>query len=496
MSREMLENGFSLLPTALGRPYPDYPPLYFWVSTLFSMPFAGVTTLSIVLPSALAAVMTVCLIYMAGCRINSRIGWLAALILATFPEFWMKAGEGTIDMLLAFNVTASLLLFSLWDDKGASTNKTLALAGALCFMILAFYTKGSIGIVLPAAAWGGYLLLSGRFRSFFFFVLLIIPVAAGCLASELFIVWKHGGTALVNDVINMQVTGRIGNKANHPFYYYVLCLLPNAFLWLLAGFLCLRRSDFGEKPTFHHPLLRLSIAWFLTTLTIFTLASTRHGRYLLPLYPPLALLLATAMNHIIKKGKCPAAKTGVNITLFFVGTLLAGGAVYAFYCHDKIYIPTSYLFIWVGAACSLLVYIQKKLTSAARLIALFLLVLATGLSGVNMLVTPESSRRSSGRQFVQAAEANLFPAMKIVVWGINPDGDGVKLAFYSAAKPESLLFVPATDNLKNIPRPFLLIMRHNKGNLLNLQKQFDSSHVTVAANGAIRSHKMIACRIE
>lgn len=38
MAREMLENGLSIIPKALGRHYPDYLPLYFWMETLFSMP--------------------------------------------------------------------------------------------------------------------------------------------------------------------------------------------------------------------------------------------------------------------------------------------------------------------------------------------------------------------------------------------------------------------------------------------------------------------------
>ncbi len=53
MAREMLEDGLSLIPKALGRPYPDYPPLYFWLETVFSMPLGHVTPLSAVLPSAI-----------------------------------------------------------------------------------------------------------------------------------------------------------------------------------------------------------------------------------------------------------------------------------------------------------------------------------------------------------------------------------------------------------------------------------------------------------
>ena len=492
MSREMLENGFSVIPTALGLPYPDYPPLYFWLSTLFSMPVAKVSTFSIVIPSALAAIMTVGITFMAGRRIHSRIGWLAALVLATFPEFWTKAGEGNIDMLLAFTVTASLFLFFIWDNSDSTKNKIPALTGALCFVLAAFFTKGPIGIVLPAAAWGGYLLTTGRFRSFFIFVLLIAIVAMGCLSLELFLVWKQGGMKLVHDVIHMQVTGRFGGKANHPFYYYLLCLLQNTALWLIIGLLCLRRQAERKGLTFQHPLLRLSIVWFIVTLIIFTLASTRHGRYLLPLYPPLALLVATCLNYIIEKKKCPAGKTAISISYFFIVALLTAGAGYALFYQDKLYIPASYLIIWATGACLTLMYIHKKVVHNTRLIALFLLILATALSGVNMLITPESSRKSSGRRFVQAAETTLSPDLKVIICGINPDGDGVKFAFYSRRKPASLQFIPSLENLKKIPGPFLLVMRDTKVNRLNLKTIFEADQITMAADGSIRSHPVIA----
>jgi len=58
MAREMIENGLTLIPRAMGRPYPDYPPLYFWFAYLFSVPVMKVTPLTIVLPSAISAAST------------------------------------------------------------------------------------------------------------------------------------------------------------------------------------------------------------------------------------------------------------------------------------------------------------------------------------------------------------------------------------------------------------------------------------------------------
>ena len=84
MAREMLENGITFIPRAMGQLYPDYPPLYFWLEVLFSMPLGHINTLSVVIPSALSAIGLIALTFRLGCEINRRVGWLAALITA-FP---------------------------------------------------------------------------------------------------------------------------------------------------------------------------------------------------------------------------------------------------------------------------------------------------------------------------------------------------------------------------------------------------------------------------
>ena len=297
--REMLEGSFTAIPTTFGIPYPDYPPLFFWFSTPFAIPFAKVTTFSIVLPSALAAIGTISITFVAGHHIHPRIGWLSALILATIPDFWMKAGESTIDMLLTCTITGALFFLYLYDNR--KTHKKRYVTGAILCLLLAFFTKGPIGLVLPSAAWFCYLLLAGRFRACINFLLLLIPVVISCLVLEFFIVWKQGGQALVNEVINMQVLGRLSEKANKPIYYYFLCVLENTALWLILGLVYLRQSIIRQGLSFQHPILHLSIVMFVIVLTIFTIASTKHGRYILPLYPPLALVLATGVHHIIKQ---------------------------------------------------------------------------------------------------------------------------------------------------------------------------------------------------
>ena len=112
MAREMLQGGWSFIPTAMGRPYLDYLPLYFWLEALFAWPSGRVTTWSAVFPSAIAGAGMVLFTWRLGREINNRVAWLAALILATLPGFWLAASRATIDMVLALGVCVTV--FSLF----------------------------------------------------------------------------------------------------------------------------------------------------------------------------------------------------------------------------------------------------------------------------------------------------------------------------------------------------------------------------------------------
>ncbi len=309
MAREMLENGIAFIPRAMGHLYPDYPPLYFWLEVLFSLPAGRVSTLSVALPSALSAVGLVALTFRFGCEINRRIGWLAALILATSPSFWLEAGSATIDMLLAFHVMAAITCLYFRDRTGDARKRTLYICGALTFFVLAFLTKGLIGIVLLAAAWGGYLLMQRRLKDLVLFGLLAVFVGAVCVAGHLAMAWKAGGVDFVHDVIEMQFAGRVGQKANAPVYYYIICLLGAAGPWCFWCIPALARF-FGRPLTGSrlfqlrksmpiHPVNRLALIWFLGVLIIFTVASTKHSHYLLPLFPALAIMLAISVNRVV-----------------------------------------------------------------------------------------------------------------------------------------------------------------------------------------------------
>ena len=335
ITREMLDGGLTIIPHTMGHPYPDYPPLFFWTAALFSMVFGHVTPLSVTLPSTLSALGLVALSFRMGREINPRVGWLAALILATFPEFWMKACEGTIDMVLGFHVAGAVSCLYFSDKSNRAKVQSIYALGAGIFVILGFLTKCPIGPVLTGTAWGSYLFVERRIKDILIFFLFMAGIFAVCVLGEIIAVWLHGGGAeLIRKVINAQVTGRGSETPNAPYHYYLIVLLGIGGLWWLWCIPGLKRFLSGlrkakltalQKILPKHPVNRLALVWLLSGLTIFTLAGTKHSRYLLPLLSPLAILLSTGVDRMLKKSELPCPQVWTGILNIFIAVLLLAG---------------------------------------------------------------------------------------------------------------------------------------------------------------------------
>jgi 4-amino-4-deoxy-L-arabinose transferase-like glycosyltransferase len=504
MAREMLEGGLSLVPKVMGKPYPDYPPLYFWLEALFSWPFGHVCTFSAVLPSALAASGLVALSYYLGRKISHRAGWLTAIILATCPEFWLKGSRATIDMLLAFEVTLALFfLYQRCKEKRPIRRRWYVLGAALA-IISAFFTKGPIGLVLPGGIWGGYLFFERQWREVTLFFLAMIFLSLICVGAELALFWNQGRVDLVSEIIRSQLTERVGEASNRSFFYYPRYLLRAAGPWWLWGIAaavsCLGLKQYatgyrglrGLIP--EHPVIRLALVWFLLVFAIFSLASSRHGRYLLPLFPALAILISVAVDRLLRARPLKYSKVLILILHgLFIILFMAGWGIFLFYPIDYV-VSLKWLVAWSIAMLFAWVLIQTFSSQDFHTVALTGLVLATGLSGAALVAEPALSRQESGRLFVEAAESMIENDVPIVLYKIHPDRNGVKYALYSRRIPEELHFCSSPEDLEQIEKPFMLV--NYERDLNGLGVFLKKNKAQLLTKGLIHRRAMVAYSVE
>jgi 4-amino-4-deoxy-L-arabinose transferase-like glycosyltransferase len=504
MAREMLEGGLSFFPTAFGNIYPDYTPLYFWLEAVFSMPAGHVSTFSAVLPSALSAAGLVAITYRLGAEISPRTGFFSAVILAANPQFWQEASHATIDMLLAFFTGLSILCLFLADNEGRRRYYLLFISS----VFLGFLTKGLIGVVLPCVIWCGYLILSRRYRGFLYFFILMVLMGAVSMGFELFYAWHSGGMALMQKILAAQVTGRVGEEANQPAYYYVAFLAQGIglwWIWVAAWVIRVFRSERPGAGSIFRAMAgdkvsRLLLAWFFPVLLLFSLASSRHGRYLMPLFPALSIFLGMTVQNVVKMAISGHDLIYVRfLDMILAVLLLTGFSVAMLKPPFSLVTPVSMVLIWVAVVIAGRFLIARLADLDAVLPSMAALLLACGLSGYGLIFEPALSIDESGRDFATEAERGMKMPERIVLYGMKQDGDGVKYALYSKAPSKDILFIPrltaGLEGLKNmLPQRFMLA--GYKKDVLELKDHSQGAFIFIpAAQGLIHRKEVMAMTV-
>jgi 4-amino-4-deoxy-L-arabinose transferase-like glycosyltransferase len=340
-SREMMERGDWVVPTFNFELRTDKPALLYWLQ-IGSYRMFGVNEAAARLPSAVAALFTVLLVYELGRLLfGAAAGLLAGVILASTVMFGAAAHFANPDALL--NLFTALTLFLFWRGYSRASGNWFIPAGLSAgFAMLA---KGPVGLVLPGAVvlvfllWERRLLVLRDWRlglGFIAFLLVAAPWYAlvGADTKGEFL----RGFFLTH---NFRRFGSAMENHGGPIYYYLLVLLVGFAPWSAfvgpAGWYGIRllRSRPTEEAAAYRASLRFLWCWVAVYFVFFSASGTKLPNYILPLYPPTALLTAHFLDGwrrgliqpppwVMRMCLLILALTGV---VFSAGTLLASGVL-------------------------------------------------------------------------------------------------------------------------------------------------------------------------
>ena len=286
VAREMYLTGDYITPRLLGETWFEKPVLMYWGAALGYALF-GIGEAGARLPSALAASISVFLVYWAGRRLFGRaIGVGAASILATSIGFFSLARAASMDMLLTACLTAGLAFFAVGQETTGTRRRWYfyAFYAALGAGVLA---KGPIAILLPGISlilflfWRG---APGNWKKWHPEGVIITGLVAGP--------W-YAAVAAVNGrefsnvfVLEHNVRRFTSDLYGHeqPFYFYVPVMLLMMFPWSFLLIPALRRR-FASKE-------QLLLIWAVVPFVFFSISGSKLPAYILPILPPLALLCA------------------------------------------------------------------------------------------------------------------------------------------------------------------------------------------------------------
>lgn len=325
VAREMVESGHYIVPHLNSEPYPDKPPLYFWLVAACSRFFGDVTAVAARLPSVLSALGILVLTYVLGIRLfDSQTALLATVILFTAEQFFSVAVSVHLDMLLTLLTTGAIILLQSWYIR-LPGGAPFLYAAYVC-MGLALLTKGPVGLCVPLLSFFVFLSSKKEWRNLRHLRLGTgILLAAGIFALWLVPACLLGGEAYRNNILFAQTFGRMVDSYSHqnPFYYYLLEFPIDFFPWsLFIPSVCIYIWAHRDRLT----EIRLPLAWFLSTFIFFSLISGKRSLYLLPLYPAAALLMAWFFTRMIREPSRPISRL-VSVPFRILCVLLIGFGV-------------------------------------------------------------------------------------------------------------------------------------------------------------------------
>ena len=298
-AREMVASGDWLTPHYNYEPRFQKPVLYYWLTAATDLVF-GPTELAARLWSAMAGLGLVLVTAACGRRwYDESTGLLAGAIVATNFGYFTIGRMALPDLPLTFCITLAIwaaLISTLESERSPRKFVLLAALG----LGLGFLMKGPVGLIIPALVIVPLLAIERRSIALTpSDIVLGFLVMVGIAMPWYLLMWLRHGTEylqsfFVGDNFERFATDRFNDPRPWWFYLPVVGggLLPWTSLvlvWLgpITQFIR-RRRDVGTIE------LRL-LLWAALPLVFYTLSVGKQPRYVLPVLPPLALLLAAAI---------------------------------------------------------------------------------------------------------------------------------------------------------------------------------------------------------
>jgi 4-amino-4-deoxy-L-arabinose transferase-like glycosyltransferase len=306
--REMVETGDYIVPHLDYVRYFEKPPLLYWATAL-SFRIFGLSEWSARLPNALAALLTVLLLYAGVARwFTPEAALLSAVMLISSFGFFTMARILTIDMLLSCTLFLSLIFF--YDFYRQKKPKFMYLFYTC--LALATLAKGPVAPLLVGLSLLIFLLLERRVS----FLRELLSVKGMLLYAVLVVPWFVAIALREKEflrffVIDQNFLRFLTQKHNRsgPVYYFLPVLFGGLFPWSI--FIPKALAIYWRTKE-----LRLFLIWFFVVFLFFSLSGSKLPPYILPAFPALAILLGCLFQDRAKQPTPGLAEIRVYQILF------------------------------------------------------------------------------------------------------------------------------------------------------------------------------------
>ena len=291
IAREMSVSGDYITPSLNHIKYFEKPALYYWLSA-GAIKLGGLNLWSLRSVNAFLGLLGCLLVYLTARTLFDRAtGFVAALILGTTSLYFVMAHMISLDLPVTVFLTATLCAFILGNQYPPGKTRFFYLMGASATAALAVLSKGLIGIIFPIMIITAWIVLSRQWRLLkhqyvFWCVLVFLLIAApwhilvGIRNPEFFYFY------FIEQHFLRYTTMDIGHY--QPVWFFIPILMIGFFPWIVflpQALIHAWKKNAGTADKFF-------FLWAVLIFLFFSFSKSKLIPYILPIFPPLAILTA------------------------------------------------------------------------------------------------------------------------------------------------------------------------------------------------------------
>jgi 4-amino-4-deoxy-L-arabinose transferase-like glycosyltransferase len=458
-AQEMLRNGWSWFPTTYGDFYPDYPATSTWMIVALAKMFNGLSKAIAIFPTIFFAALTLTFTYLIGCLHRERIGWSAVFFLLLTLFFMRTIRSISLDMMIAGITTITFYLIHAHEVEA----KSQRILWIYPLFILGFLIRGPIGLVMPVGVMCAYYAMTGQVKTMAKRGVIALFVLLVCMAALIVMAYLVGGKTFLQEVLRMQVFGRLESATLPRYFYFIdsfgsyalaypiamLVLVGIAFQWLRI-----------RMVTSELRWVLLLASWSFIILIGMSVPADKKVRYILPMLPACALIAATF--YTMEARWMTWFKKLLAVLFFILPTLFFAAICWVKYIDEtkSLYLPVNYLpclvFFLVMQMMQGLFWL--KATEHEELLICLLEVAACSFVLFYLYVMePIQLHIDQARDVVQTIERlRLHDHAKLIFYRETRDNLPIKYLI-NMPQAEKPLFISSLEELKQFQAPAYVV---------------------------------------
>jgi 4-amino-4-deoxy-L-arabinose transferase-like glycosyltransferase len=416
MAREMLATGDWITLRLNGLKYFEKPPLQTWMNALTFAAF-GLGDWQARLWTGVSGLFGILITGYTGSRVfNPRVGFNAAVVLASSFMWAALSHVNTLDMGLAGMMALTLCALLLGQREGAGERERRKwMLTCWAGMALAVLSKGLIGIVLPGAVLVLYTLFSRDWAIWKRLHMIGGLLLFFAISAPWFILISLKNPEFPYFFFVHEHFQRFTSKVHHrfgPWYYFIPLLIIGIVPWL--GLLPQSLWNARREPAHGFQPRKMLLIWAVFIFVFFSISDSKLPSYILPIFPALALLIACQLERPAHKG---LAASGSLFALAGIAGLAFAHRIPAL-THSAYEVPLYQAYVpWVVAGAALAVsggIGAVLLARRQRDLAIMMLAGSAFMSGQILMLGHEPlGRYKAGLDHVPAIAAELTPQTPI-----------------------------------------------------------------------------------